>query len=225
MMRGTWLLIPAILSGCATVSNVPDSQLTSGEYTRLKDEPGGKRVKERLYLEVKEDSIQAIPIDENGQASGSPYAVLEGNRFMKPSFDIDVLVIVFKYRPEVPSLPSQLTTDFNGNMFLGYRKDWFTIRDHATPFGRQRKVRQRSVTLGGFAGVGTTFVSPWTTNQQTTDEYSGFIYSNGFSGMLGFKALTVGVGVGWDYLVDRDKDIWIYQGKPWFGLALSLNLN
>lgn len=43
--------------------------------------------------------------------------------------------------------------------------------------------------------------------------------------MLGVKALTVGIGVGWDNLVDRDTDIWVYQFKPWYGLTLSLNLN
>lgn len=40
--------------------------------------------------------------------------------------------------------------------------------------------------------------------------------------MTGFK---YGVGVGWDYLTDRDKGIWIYQNKPWYGLTVGLNLN
>lgn len=43
--------------------------------------------------------------------------------------------------------------------------------------------------------------------------------------MMGYKSLTVGLGVGWDNLLDRDKDIWVYQSKPWYGLTLSLNLN
>ena len=43
--------------------------------------------------------------------------------------------------------------------------------------------------------------------------------------MIGLKTLTVGFGVGWDYLTDRDKNIWIYQNKPWIGLTLGLNLN
>jgi hypothetical protein len=32
--------------------------------------------------------------------------------------------------------------------------------------------------------------------------------------MFGLNNLTVGAGVGWDSLTDRDKNIWIYQNKP-----------
>ena len=69
------------------------------------------------------------------------------------------------------------------------------------------------------------FVSPWTTNYKTTDEYNAFILSRGFAAMVGFNNLTVGLGIGWDYITDRDKDIWIYQNQAWYGLTLSLNLN
>lgn len=166
-----------------------------------------------------------VSVDQSDQAIGPRVSLVSGQTLVKPSFDIDVLVVVFKYRPGLSSIPGQLTTDFNGNLFLGYRRDWFTVTDKNTPFGKERKVRQKALSIGGFAGIGTTFVSPWTTNQQTTDEYNGFIFSKGFSAMLGVKALTVGIGVGWDNLVDRDKDIWVYQFKPWYGLTLSLNLN
>lgn len=166
-----------------------------------------------------------VAVDSKGLATGAPISVGSGQTFVKPSFDIDVLVVVFKYRPGLASIPSQLTTDFNGNLFLGYRRDWYTVVDSRTPFGRTRKIRQKALSIGGFAGIGTTFVSPWTTNQQTTDEYNGFIFTKGLSAMLGVKALTVGIGVGWDNLVDRDTDIWVYQFKPWYGLTLSLNLN
>lgn len=43
--------------------------------------------------------------------------------------------------------------------------------------------------------------------------------------MIGVNNLTVGVGVGWDYLTDRDKAIWIYQNKPWIGVTIGLNIN
>lgn len=42
--------------------------------------------------------------------------------------------------------------------------------------------------------------------------------------MVGINNLTVGLGVGWDYVTDRDKDVWIYQNKAWYGLILGLNL-
>lgn len=157
MMRLLWILLPLLAMSCTTVSKLSDSQLTSGRYFRVDHGPDGKRVKERVYVEVEGDSIETIPIDDKGEATGTIAEVADGQVFLKPSFDIDVMVIVFKYRPELPSLPSQLTTDFNGNLFLGYRKDWFTLRDDHTPLGRRRKVRQKSIAVGGFGGLGTTF--------------------------------------------------------------------
>jgi hypothetical protein len=59
----------------------------------------------------------------------------------------------------------------------------------------------------------------------TTAEYSGFVLTRGLAAMVGVNDLTFGIGVGWDYLTDRDKDIWVYQNKPWYGLTVGLNLN
>jgi len=213
-----WLM----LSGCSSVGKLTESELESGKYhTRT---PGGSG-KSTVYVEVQGDSADIVALDNNGNSTGTPVRISPGQMLRKPSFDIDVLVIVFKYRPELPSLPSQLTTDFNGNVFFGYRNDWFTLHEKKTPLGVRRRISQKSISVGVFGGLGTTFISPWTTNNQTTDEYSGFILTKGISAMLGVRSLTVGLGIGWDNLVDRDKDIWIYQYTPWYGLTLSLNLN
>jgi hypothetical protein len=224
-MKWIWSLIPWVALGCSSISTLSESQFTNGTYRTKIGQSGGPNTLQDVYVKVTADSVFLVPMDAAGNAAGPPEVVQEGQVFHKPSFDFDVLVVIFKYRPELTSLPSQLTTDFNGNLFVGYRKDWFTVNNTTTPFGHVRKVRQRSIAAGAFAGIGTTFVSPWTTNQQTTDEYNGFIYSHGLSTMLGFKSLTFGIGVGWDYLLDRDKDIWVYQSRPWYGLTLSLNLN
>lgn len=225
MNRLLWLAVAVLFASCSSVSKLTDSELSSGTYKLVTTGENGQKVKQPVYLEASEDTISWVPVDKHHTAVGSPTGIKPGQLFLKQSFDIDVLVVVFKYRPGRSSIPSQLTTDFNGNLFLGYRHDWFSINDKKTPLGATRKVSQKSISVGGFAGIGTTFVSPWTTNQQTTDEYNGFILTKGISAMLGVKNLTVGLGIGWDNLVDRDKDIWIYQFKPWYGLALSLNLN
>ena len=135
------------------------------------------------------------------------------------------MTVPFKYRPATQNLPRQLAVDFNGSLFLGYRIDQYKLVFTNTPAGVVKKVRHRAITLGAFGGLGTTPITPWTTNGGTTDEYTGFILNRGISLMGGVNNLTVGVGVGWDYLTDRDKDLWIYQNKPWYGLTVSLNLN
>jgi hypothetical protein len=61
--------------------------------------------------------------------------------------------------------------------------------------------------MGGFGGLGSASINPWTTNYQTTDEYDGFVLTRGLAIMGAVNSLTVGFGIGWDYLTDRDKRI------------------
>jgi hypothetical protein len=220
-MKGSLLcLIVVLFYSCSSITNVPESQLRSDYYESR--HPGTRY--SRVYVDVKEDSLVIIPIDKNKTAL-TPTKEVENQILVRKSFDVDVLTVPFKFRPSVYNFPRQLTVDFNGSIFLGYRFDRYKVLFNQTPVGVVKKLRHRALTMGVFGGVGTTAVNPWTTNYRTTDEYNGFIFNRGISLMGGVNNLTVGVGLGWDYLTDRDKEIWIYQNKPWFGLTLSLNLN
>ena len=47
--------------------------------------------------------------------------------FKQTSFDIDILSILFKYRPSVSGFPKQLNTSIlNGAIYFGYRSDFTT---------------------------------------------------------------------------------------------------
>ncbi|HEX6889349.1 MAG TPA: hypothetical protein VF141_01605 [Chryseolinea sp.] len=205
---------------CATLREVPEANLKSDYYYTPKQEGRSARV----YVDIVDDSIRLIP-DGPDQKDPESIAPSDGQLLFNRSFDIDVMTVPFKYRPATQNLPRQLTVDFNGSLFFGYRVDQYKLVFKRTPAGIVKKVRHRAVTLGAFGGIGTTPVTPWTTNGGTTDEYTGFIFNRGVSLMGGVNNLTVGFGVGWDYLTDRDKEIWIYQNKPWYGLTVSLNLN
>lgn len=209
-----------MLSSCATLNNASQYQLRNDQYEFR--QPGGRYTK--VYVNVKEDTVTITPVGKNAT---NARAIQPGTDevFRKRSFDLDVLVVLFKYRPSSYGFPRQLNTDFNGNLFLGYRIDRFQVHFSKTPTGLGKQMRHRAVTAGVFGGFGSASITPWTTNYRTTDEYDGFILSRGLAVMMGINNLTVGVGAGWDYLTDRDKNIWIYQNKPWLGLILSLNLN
>jgi hypothetical protein len=215
------LIIPSccilLFSSCATTSTLPKYQLRDDHYTF--HQPGGGFTE--VYADVEDDTIKVIAADK------TPVAIdLSQNQlFLKPSFDVDVLVTLFKYRPSSQGLPRQLTADFNGNIYLGYRLDRFRVHYVKTPLGQNKHIRHKAISLGVFGGIGSTSITPWTTNQGTPDEYNGFILTRGVALMFGVNNLTVGIGTGWDYLTDRDKDIWIYQNKVWYGMTLSLNLN
>ncbi|WP_276374643.1 hypothetical protein [Chryseolinea sp. H1M3-3] len=213
------ICLGCLLQACGTLRHSPKYQLADDVYEYR--QKGTNYQKAFLYVE--EDTMKILLPKE-------PYTPIiprtgEDQFFLKRSFDIDVMTVAFKYRPAVAYLPRQLDTDFNGNVFIGYRLDRFRIKVKNTPVGLRKSFSHRGITLGGFGGIGSSSVTPWTTNNQTFDEYNAFIISRGLAIMIGVNHLTVGVGVGWDYLTDRDKDIWIYQNKPWYGLTVGLNLN
>ncbi len=203
---------------CATIKNSPKYQLSDGNYEFRQADSKYKMV----FVETIEDTIKIYPILGESTISMIPG---QDEYFRTKHFDVDVMTIGFKYRPAVKQMPKQLNTNFNGNVYLGYRVDRFFIDYEKTKRGLKKTFRHRGFTAGVFGGLGATAINPWTTNYRITDEYDGFILSRGISAMIGLNTLTVGVGVGWDYLTDRDKNVWIYQNKPWIGLTIGLNLN
>ena len=213
------LLISGLLfQSCASLKDSPKYQLSDGHYEFRQADSKYKRV----FVETIEDTIKIYPV-----VGESPVPIIpSGDEYFRTkSFDLDVMTIGFKYRPAAQPIPRQLNANFNGNVYLGYRVDRFRIDFEKTAAGLKKTFRHRGFTVGVFGGLGATAINPWTTAYKSTDEYDGFILSRGIAAMIGLKTLTVGFGVGWDYLTDRDKNIWIYQNKPWIGLTLGLNLN
>ena len=211
-----WFCVPILFISCSSLTSLPESELKSDYYYFR--ENGTKY--QKVFVEVKEDSTTITKLD------GSSILPNHTNqKFQKRSFDIDVLLVTFKIRPSSYNFPRQITTDFNGNVFLGYRSDRYKSHYFKTPLGTVKKFRHRALSIGTFGGIGATSITPWTTNYRTTDEYTSLIMSRGLAAMFGVNKITVGLGIGWDNLTDRDKNIWIYQNKTWYGLTLSLNLN
>jgi hypothetical protein len=96
----------------------------------------------------------------------------------------------------------------------------------ANPLSKSdRIVNHFGFSLGAFAGLGNTFMSPTNTNNLLQKEYDGILWSRGLAGFLAINNFTVGLALGFDRLLDKNHTIWIYQNKPWLGLAFGLNLN
>jgi hypothetical protein len=81
------------------------------------------------------------------------------------------------------------------------------------------------LSVGVLTGLGVTAVNPTTTQAMTEQEYDGIIWQNGVALIMGVNTFTFGLGVGLDKLLDANREIWIYQRKPWLGITLGLNLN
>jgi hypothetical protein len=216
------LLIPiligtvSLLTSCSSRSYLHKYEFQDGYYQyRQGDEPF-----KRVYISVGDDSTRIFHNDV-------PVKVLPAidQVALKHSFDFDVMIVPFKYRPSAEGAPRQLHADANGSLFLGWRTDRFKIKYLKTPSGIKRIPLHRGLALGAFGGLGATAVNPWTTNYQTQDEYAALVLNRGIAALIGVNNLTFGLSIGWDYLTDRDKNIWIYQNKAWYGITVGLNLN
>lgn len=217
MLRLVSPLLIIICASCGSLRNSHKYELGNGDY--LFKEHGGSYQRVNVY--VNDDTVSIITRDKREAIVPSTFRQV----LIKASPDLDIMTVPFKYRPGNEQLPRQLTTDFNGNVFFGVRFDRFVLQRFQTPIGDQQIRRHRAITVGAFGGIGATQVTPWTTFYRTIDEYNALVITRGLALMVGFNNLTVGAGIGWDRLTDRDKDIWIYQNKPWYGLTFGLNLN
>lgn len=172
-----------------------------------------------VQLDTTSKIVLAIP-DELDSAPAHSYT------FSKPSFDLDVLTIPFKYRPGTAGIPSQLNTTFQGAIFVGARRDIFRINYRATPVGNHRRfINHFGYSIGLFSGIGATTVNEAVTGGQVGFEYEGVVLLNGVAGIIGINNFTFGLALGFDHLLDIYRHDWVYQRKPWLGLAFGLNLN
>lgn len=146
--------------------------------------------------------------------------------FKTNNFDLDLITIPFKFRPSIAGVPAQLNTNLNALIYTGYRSDWYTLGYDQNMFGSfDRYSNHYGLTVGFFSGFGSTFIGPWFTRDQVQIEYDGIVWSNGVAVSFAFNYLTIGLGLGWDKLLDTNNSVWIYQNKPWLGLVLGINLN
>lgn len=146
--------------------------------------------------------------------------------FKKQSLDIDITSILFKYRPSVDGLQEQLTTDFNVALYAGWRYDKYYIKRRMDPLGRSYpKITNLGYDFGFFAGPGVTPINPFTTRNKRTDEYSGMIVQTGIAGFIESNVASFGIAVGFDYLLNPDREVWIYSNKPWAGFIVGIAIN
>lgn len=213
-----FVFIFLIFQSCASLRDAPKYQLDDGYYNFKQ---GDTRMK-KVFVEIAADSVRVYP---NGVTTPLAFIPSKDEYFIQKSLDVDFTTILFKLRPATVNLPPQMNANFNGNLYMGYRIDRFQVHFTETPAGSKKSYHHRAITVGGFAGLSSTFVSPWTTNHAIGDEYDGLVISSGVSTMVGINHLTVGVALGWDNLLGRDRHVWIYQRKPWLGLSLGLNIN
>jgi hypothetical protein len=230
------VLFSIFMSGCSMLQEGSKYGFNDGIYrtSMLK--------KTEVYvLKIDDDTIAVFPVLEFKDSTAIltkqrvNYSSLQrkfkdnkvSHTFYKPSFDLDVMTIPVTYRPYSEGVPNQLTANFNGALFGGYRIDAYKVNYKRTPLNvYKQKVKHMGFSTGLFAGIGNTMINGTTINQVNNNiEYEGVTLISGISANVAIEKLTVGVSFGTDYLLDENKNEWVYEGKPCIGFTLGLNIN
>lgn len=230
-----YIIIPVavivFLTSCNTLEKASMHGFNSGYYkfeSKLKSDP-------TVYVDVTDEKIDVyhqtkkqpdknafltIPLKPSDRLLNSPAV------FKKKSLDVDITAILLKYRPSVYGLPGQMTTDFNIALYAGWRHDRFSTKSRMDPLGKSfHKIISHRYDFGLFAGPGATVISPFTTQNNVTDEYSGMIIQTGIAGFIESNIASFGIAIGFDSLLNPDREVWIYNKKPWVGFIVGIAIN
>lgn len=233
--NSSYIIIPLVfvvfLTSCNTLEKVSMHGFNSGFYKLESIQKSDQNV----YVEVTDEKIDVyhqtkkqpdknafltIPLIPSDSIQISPLV------FKKESLDVDITAILLKYRPSVYGLPGQMTTDFNIGLYAGWRHDSYKIVSRMDPLGKNHnKINNWGYDFGLFAGPGATLISPFTTQNEVTDEYSGMIIQTGIAGFIESNIASFGIAIGFDSLLNSDREVWIYDKKPWVGFIVGIALN
>lgn len=229
------LTLSNFFSGCKSIKDSPKYKFEDGIYMTAEDSK-----KAPVYIENTNDSIVVYALRKGWQRMSigagsiskrtfpqkSSTKTIATNRYWQNSFDIDILTIPLKLRPALSSFPRQLNNNLNGTIYLGYRNDTYSLSYDRNPVGiLSQKITHYGISAGIITGIGATAMNPYVTNNQISVEYDGFIWSKGIAVIMGIDRFTFGIIGAVDHLLDNNRAYWLYQGKPYAGLAVGLNLN
>ncbi|HJV20754.1 MAG TPA: hypothetical protein VJ552_12800 [Sediminibacterium sp.] len=226
------LIYAASVSGCSIIKTGPKSQFTDGRYILVNES------RKEVFAFNRRDTITVFPVTNSDGVykadTGNPVVfgptdaekVHSPKVFKQSSFDIDFLTIPFKYRFTSAGMPNQFNTHLNGAVYVGYRTDTYTLHYHRDLLENStRHFTHKGISFGGFTGLGGTAINPWMTGNTLNIEYDGVVWSKGLAAIIAVNQFTMGLALGWDHLLDKNRKYWIYQGQPWLGFVFGLNLN
>jgi hypothetical protein len=223
------------MGSCAALRESPKYKFNDGIYKV------GILSSKHVRIVGLEDSIISVRVKRSGnewlpdtnktkyypKSLGRDAHIPKPKSFYHADFDLDFLTVLAKYRPAQGILPPVLhTTTYNGGLFTGYRVDNYRLSYSQSPLHLfKRKITHYGYSIGILTGIGATPMNANVTLPAIDYEYDGFIISNGIAITAAIQNITFGIAAGEDRLMESNSKRWIYQGKPWIGLAIGLNLN
>jgi hypothetical protein len=129
---------------------------------------------------------------------------------------------IYKDPTNVDNYPSQVETGFNIGFLTGYKFTWNRFRSTNNFLGLPTD--KYSITLGGLFSVGGTDLNTNTTRPKIVIPRKTAMVSYGTAIVFGFQSFNFGYAIGWDQGIGSSAESWIYKGKLWNGVILSLDL-
>lgn len=223
-----------LLTSCANlhhIESLPEDVYTisahslSGRPNAADLSSGEKRKIRKILVEQTDSMILFAPLKEALPASNVPLSTIKSLKLHRHTFDIDILTIPFKIRPSVKNFPEQLNANFSAALYLGRRRDIYQIKTAAKNLRSYTRLSGVGLGYGGFIGLGAVTMNPFVTQGKIIYEYDGMVINSGIAGVYDAKKFNIGLAVGTDFLVDKNRQDWIYQDKLWLGVLLGINLN
>lgn len=181
--------------------------------------------KVKVTIEQADSVLKITPHNHTGQQFTVKLTDIKNLKVYRNTFDVDVLTVPFKIRPSVQGFPEQLNANFDAAIYLGKRKDIYQVKNVTSKGASKLQISGVGYGVGGFFGLGSVTMNPYVTNQAIDYEYDGFVLNGGAAGIYDAKRFNIGLAIGADFLVDKNRRQWIYQGKPWLGVLFGINLN
>lgn len=179
----------------------------------------------KANLEQNDSTLKITAVNNDFKPTTVSMAKINNLRLHRYAFDLDVLTIPFKIRPAQAEIPEQLNPNFSAAVYAGLRRDSYRVSNRTYRKKKEINVQGFGYGYGAFLGLGATTMNAYVTRNKIDYEYDGFVINGGFAGIVDVNKFNLGLAIGADYLVDKNKGVWIYQGKPWFGILFGLNLN
>ncbi|MEJ1938069.1 hypothetical protein WDZ92_48365, partial [Nostoc sp. NIES-2111] len=143
-------------------------------------------------------------------------------------FVLQTATIPLKIRSQInnaaylDSFPSQVETGISIGFLVGNKITWNRYRTSANIFGQ--KTDKYSVTGGLLLSLGGTDLSTTTTRPKIQIPRKAPTISYGGSIVLGINSINIGWAFGWDNPMGKNASTWVYKGKMWNGVIVSLDL-
>ena len=204
----------------AYLVNFKDYSLLDSTVTNA---ASGHKIK--MDIEQMDSLLKLTPYTTGRKPLTVKLSQISSLKIYRNTFDIDVLTVPFKIRPSVKGFPEQLNANFDAALYLGRRRDNYEISNVKTKGESKLHLTGVGYGYGGFIGLGSVTMNPFVTNQTIDYEYDGFVLNGGFAGIYDAKKFNIGLALGADFLVDKNRRNWIYQCKPWLGVLFGINLN